>query len=69
MFEKFFRKLIFKVLTAIKFISFQRQSMNALIFASIGRQGFFCIGNQRDIPKSLMIIKTTTITFKNQKKL
>ena len=59
-------KIFLKVLTALKFISFQWQSLKTLKNGCIGRQGCFsCIRNQQDITKSLMIMKVTTNTGKN----
>ena len=41
MLEKLLGKSFFKVLTAIKFNSFQQNSVNTLSYASIGGQVFF----------------------------
>ena len=68
MLEKLLGTSFFKVLTAIKFNSFQQNSKNTLSYASIGGQVYFsCIGNQKDIKRSLMTMQTTTNTSKNQK--
>ena len=58
-FKKNFRKIIFN-LTAIKFNSFQRKSINTLKDAPMGLYlCLSCIGNHQDIRISLMTIKTT----------
>ena len=66
--QKNFRKIIFKYLTAVKFIKFQRKSIITLTYGSIGVWGCFSfIGDQYDISASLMTMKTTTKSHKNQK--
>ena len=69
MLEKLLEKSFFKVLTGIKFNSFQQKSLNTLSYASIGGQGYLsCKGNQYDITRSPKTMQTTTTnTCKNQK--
>ena len=66
MIGKFFRKIIFKVLTAIKITSFQRKPINTLKYNPTWEQWCLSfIGNQKDITISHMTMKTTTKTDKN----
>ena len=67
MFKKF-SKIFLKDLTAIKLNSFQRKSINTLRYAPMGGKRYFvCIVNEFSITTSLMTMKTTTKTGKDQK--
>ena len=69
MLEKFHEKSFFKVLTDIKFNSFQQKTVNTLSYNLIGGQKYLsCIGNQADITRSPMTMQTTTNTSKNSVK-
>ena len=47
MFKKNFRKIVFEVLSAIKFNSFQQKSTDTLSHDSIEKQKYLsCMGNQ-----------------------
>ena len=66
--QKIFQKIIFKFLTAIKFIGIQWKSINTIKDALMGVNIYLpYIGNQQDITISLMTIKTTTKTGRNKK--
>ena len=68
MLKKISRNIFFKDLTAIKFNSFARKSINTLSCALFGVQGYLsCIVNENDITISLMTKETTTNTNKNKK--
>ena len=67
-FKKFLQIFFFEILTAIEFNSFQRQSINALSYASMVGQGcLIFIRHQWDVKIGLITMKTTTNTGKNQK--
>ena len=62
-------KIICKLLTAIKLKIFRQKSKNTMLYASMGRKGCFSSKYHQDITIKPMIMKTTTNTCKNQKKV
>ena len=68
MFKKNFEIFFFKDLTAIKFNSFQRKSINTLNYDSMGeKKCLSSIPKQQELPISLMTMKTTIYIGKNKK--
>ena len=67
MFKKKIRKIIFKLLTAIKLKIFQRSSTTTLRYNPMGDEGCLSyVDKKQDITISPMFVKTITKTGKNK---